>query len=268
MFRHLLVLIGVLAVLCCGVPVASAAEDALEKAFEALKTYDWGKERAPLRPLEEAVAAAGKDPALAKALEQKLVGLLKADVSQAAKDQICRQLSLVGSAECVPAVAELLPDEKLSHMARYVLERIPAPEATKALRDALPKTKGVQKVGVLNSLGVKRDAESVPALVPLLADSDHQVAAAAAAALGAIGNSEAAKALADFQAKGSSGTEAGRRRCVSGLCRGAAGRRQKDRSPGHLQRTDQVRNQARQAGCHTGHDERHGQEAVSRAAAR
>jgi len=201
MFRHLLVLIGVLAVLCCGVPVASAAEDALEKAFEALKTYDWGKERAPLRPLEEAVAAAGKDPALAKALEQKLVGLLKTDVSQAAKDQICRQLSLVGSAECVPAVAELLPDEKLSHMARYVLERIPAPEATKALRDALPKTKGVQKVGVLNSLGVKRDAESVPALVPLLADSDHQVAAAAAAALGAIGNSEAAKALADFQAK-------------------------------------------------------------------
>jgi len=201
MFRHLLVLIGVLAVLCCGVPVASAAEDALEKAFEALKTYDWGKERAPLRPLEEAVAAAGKDPALAKALEQKLVGLLKTDVSQAAKDQICRQLSLVGSAECVPAVAELLTDEKLSHMARYVLERIPAPEATKALRDALPKTKGVQKVGVLNSLGVKRDAESVPALVPLLADSDHQVAAAAAAALGAIGNSEAAKALADFQAK-------------------------------------------------------------------
>jgi len=201
MFRHLLVLIGVLAVLCCGAPAALAADDPLEKAFEALKTYDWGKERAPLRPLEEAVAAAGKDPALAKALEQKLVGLLKADVSQAAKDQICRQLSLVGSAECVPAVAELLPDEKLSHMARYVLERIPAPEATKALREALPKTKGVQKVGVLNSLGVKRDAESVPALVPLLADSDPQVAAAAAAALGAIGNSEAAKALADFQAK-------------------------------------------------------------------
>lgn len=201
MFRQMLVLAGLLAALCSAGALAVAADEGLDKAFEALKAYDWGKERAPLRPLEEAVAAAGKDPALAKALEQKLVGLLKADVSQAAKDQICRQLSLVGSAECVPAVTELLPDEKLSHMARYVLERIPAPEASKALREALGKTKGVQKVGVINSLGVKGDAEATPLLVALLDDNDPQIAGAAAAALGAIGNSEAAKALAGFQAK-------------------------------------------------------------------
>ncbi len=201
MLRQLLVAVGLMAALCGAGISTLAADDSLDKAFEALKAYDWGKERAPLRPLEEAVAAAGKDAALAKALEKKLVELLKSDVSQAAKDQICRQLSLVGSADCVPAVAELLPDEKLSHMARYVLERIPAPEASKALREALGKTKGVQKVGVLNSLGVKRDAESLPAIVPLLADSDPQIAAAAAAALGAIGTSEAAKALADFQGK-------------------------------------------------------------------
>jgi HEAT repeat protein len=101
----------------------------------------------------------------------------------------------------VPAVAALLTDKELSHIGRYALERMPCPEAVKALRDALPKTKGLLKVGVVNSLGVRRDAESTKALVALLGDSDQQVAAAAAAALGAIGSSDAAKALAAFQAK-------------------------------------------------------------------
>ncbi len=34
---------------------------------------------------------------------------------------------VIGTAESVPALAALLPDKDLSHMARYALERIPAP---------------------------------------------------------------------------------------------------------------------------------------------
>ena len=49
-------------------------------------------------------------------------------------------------------LAALLPDEKLSHMARFALERIPAPEAAKALREALSKTQGEVKIGVISSL--------------------------------------------------------------------------------------------------------------------
>jgi len=70
-----------------------------------------------------------------------------------------------------------------------------------ALRDALPKTSGQVKVGVINSLGVRRDAKSVEALTALLKDQDGEIASAAAAALGAIGTPEAAKALTEFQAK-------------------------------------------------------------------
>ena len=69
------------------------------------------------------------------------------------------------------------------------------------MRDALPKVKGKIKVGVINSLGVRRDAESTGALVALLEDKDKQVAAAACSALGSIGTPEAAKAVKAFQAK-------------------------------------------------------------------
>lgn len=182
-------------------PIATAGEEKLDKAFEALKTYDWGTDRSVLKPIDEAIVASHKDTAAKKSLEMRLVAALKGNVSQAAKDYICRQLSLIGSAGCVPAVAELLTDEKLSHMARYALERIPDEEAVAALRDALPKTSGKVKVGVINSLGVRRDAKSVEALTALLKDQDGEIASAAAAALGAIGTPEAAKALTDFQAK-------------------------------------------------------------------
>lgn len=182
-------------------PVALAADEKLDKAFEALKTYDWGTDRSALQPIDDAVVASHKDTAARKSLEMRLVAALKGNVSQAAKDYICRKLSLIGSADCVPAVAELLTDEKLSHMARYALERIPEEEAVAALRKALPKTTGKVKVGIINSLGVRRDAKSVEALTALLTDQDSEIASAALAALGAIGTSEAAKALKDFQPK-------------------------------------------------------------------
>ena len=65
--------------------------------------------------------------------------------SRAAKDFVCRKLAIIGTAESVPALAALLPDKDLSHMARYALERIPAPEAAKALREALAKTSGARR---------------------------------------------------------------------------------------------------------------------------
>ena len=178
----------------------ATADEALDKAFDALSTYDWGNDRAALGPIDAAVAASNKDQAAQKQLEKRLADVLPSDGSGAAKDFVCRKLSLIGSAQCVPTVAALLADEKLSHMARYALERIPDAAAVKAMRDALPKAKGKLKVGVINSLGVRRDAESTGALVALLKDGDKGVAGAAAAALGSIGTPDAAKALAAFEA--------------------------------------------------------------------
>ena len=165
----------------------------LDQAFEALKTYDWGADRKVLEPIDK--AALEKDGR--NELEARLAAVLKTDVSHDAKDFVCRKLMVIGTADSVPALSALLSDEKLSHMARFALERIPAPEAARALREALSKTEGKVKVGVISSLGQRRDGESVSSLAKLLADRDAAVAHAAAHALGAIRNAEAAKALAD-----------------------------------------------------------------------
>ena len=184
----------------CAVSYATA-DEAVDKAFDALKTFDWGQDRSMLKPIDDAVVASHKDAAAQKQLQTKLAAVLKADAPRAAKDYVCRKLSLIGSADAVPALAGLLPDKKLSHMARYALERMPCDEAVAAMRDALDKTEGRTKIGVINSLGVRRDAKSCAALIGLLDNADKGIAAAAAAALGNIGSSDAAKALAGFQEK-------------------------------------------------------------------
>ena len=167
----------------------------LDQAFEALKTFDWGTDLNPLKPITEAVVASHADAPARQELETRLAAVLKTGVSRDAKDFVCRQLMLIGTAASVPTLAALLPEPDHSHMARYALERIPAAEAGQALRDALPKVNGVLKIGVISSLGVRGDADSVPALAALLADGDAAIASAAACALGDIRTPAAAKAL-------------------------------------------------------------------------
>ena len=178
----------------------------LDKAIEALKTYDWGVDPNVIRPIDEAIVTTHTDAAARKDLETRLIAVLKTDAPRAAKDAVCRALKTIGTAASVPALAPLLADEKLSHMARYALERIPAPEAGQALRDALPKVPAKLKIGIIASLGVRADAASTAPLQALLADSDAAVASAAAHALGDIGSLEATKAL--VTAKPSPGTKA------------------------------------------------------------
>ena len=127
----------------------------------------------------------------------KLCAVLCSDAPQKDKADACRELARIGSKDAVATLAALLADEKLSHMARYGLETIPGASVDKALRDAAAKLHGRQLVGVIGSLGVRRDAKAVNALVKLLHDSDNDVAQAAARALGRIGNPPAVKALQD-----------------------------------------------------------------------
>ncbi|WP_165233682.1 HEAT repeat domain-containing protein [Aquisphaera insulae] len=141
-------------------------------------------------------ALAQKAPANPKEKEAKLIAVLKAaDSSRKAKADACRELGVVGTAEAIPALAALLCNEELGHMARYGLEPIPDPAVDVALRDALGTLKGRLLVGVIGSIGVRRDPHAVPALVAKLSDPDAEVAAAAARSLGKIGNLEATAAL-------------------------------------------------------------------------
>lgn len=158
-------------------------------------------------------------PAPAKEREAKLIAVLNtSDAPEKARADACRELGRIGTCEAVAPLAALLCDEKLSHMARYGLEPIPDPAVDVALRDALGKLKGRHLVGVIGSIGVRRDLKSVEPLIKLLGDSDPEVAQAAARALGRIGTLEAAQALEKALTKA---PEANRQSLSEGLFRAA-----------------------------------------------
>ena len=117
------------------------------------------------------------------------------------KAKACQRIGELGAKEAVPAVSALLGDEHLSTYARYALEPIADPSAGDALRAALTKLKGNLLVGVINSLGKRRDGKASPVLARMIYDADANVARAAAAALGRIGGAPVVKDLQTALAK-------------------------------------------------------------------
>jgi len=131
-----------------------------------------------------------------------LVAVLNsADVSIFDKAKACQRLVLVGDESAVPTLAGLLEDEKLSAYAREALEGISADASDAALREALSQLEGERLIGVLGSIGSRRDERAIDAVAKLLESDDASVAAAAARALGHIGTPATAdilqKALSD-----------------------------------------------------------------------
>ena len=125
----------------------------------------------------------------------KYLAVLKSDAPYEQKSGACRELVRVGDKECVPVLAAMLGDEKLSHMARYALEPIPGAEADAAFRAALDKLDGKLLSGVIGSIGARQDAGSVDALEKFLTNADPDVVRTTAMALGMIGTVPAGKKL-------------------------------------------------------------------------
>ena len=146
--------------------------------------------------LAAAVSAQAADQNAARTVNTaELIAVLQSDAPKAEKAKAFKPLAIFGSKDAVPAIAPYLSDEELSSWARIALEAIPDPACDEALRKAEAGLKGRLLIGVINSIGVRRDAQAVDALVARLGDPDAAVATAAAAALGRIRGDAAAKAL-------------------------------------------------------------------------
>jgi HEAT repeat protein len=126
-------------------------------------------------------------PFPAAATEEELIEQLRTATPEG-KAMACKQLSIYGTKAAVPELAKLLSDEQMSSWSRIALEAIPDPTADAALIEAAGKLNGKLLVGVINSIGAKRSDDSIEQLTKRLSDNDEQVAAAAAVALGKIGN--------------------------------------------------------------------------------
>ena len=121
------------------------------------------------------------------AQEERLLAILNSDAPPAEKSDAFRELARVGTREAVPVLAPLLADEQLSDMARFALEPIADPAVDEALREALGKLKGRLLVGVISSIGVRKDPAAMAPLGKLLTDPDPIVMQAAARTLGNFG---------------------------------------------------------------------------------
>jgi hypothetical protein len=126
----------------------------------------------------------------------KLVALLEDPNSTVFQKAIaCKKLSMVGGPEAVKPMAALLSDPHLACYARFGMEPNPDPSVDAAFRAALPKLSGKLQIGVIHSIGYRKDPKALDALKKLMGDSDAQVAGAAAASVGMIGGLEAGKIL-------------------------------------------------------------------------
>lgn len=127
--------------------------------------------------------------------EDQAIAALAPESPWAQKEIATRRLRQIGTDKAVPALAALLTDDKVSHLARYALETNPSKAASEALRKAAAEAKGASRAGAIISLGARKDEGAVDVVAAALKDSDTHVVNAAAGTLGRIGTAKAADVL-------------------------------------------------------------------------
>ena len=166
---------------------------------KTLKAYDWGQSGAPFLAVDAEIRKVAGQPARAEKLEDALLDVLKSNASLAAKRGVCKSLSRFATERSTQTLAGMLAKPETSDMARYVMERMPPGPVDGVLRGAARDSRGLICVGIVNTIGNRRDPQAVRLMSELLADADEEVAQAAARALGRIGGSDATRRLSEYR---------------------------------------------------------------------
>jgi type 1 glutamine amidotransferase/HEAT repeat protein len=146
--------------------------------------------------VQQLVQSSSRNPSLRRSLASTMAEMLGTAIPEIWKSFFCEQLSLIGTAADVPALAQLLADSSLGFHARFALERIPDPASVNALRHAASTTNGAPLVGLVNALGEKKDTQSADFLALRFGEADEsKLKGAAIHALGKIGGPEAVRLL-------------------------------------------------------------------------
>lgn len=167
------------------VGTAAVETEKLVSSIDTLKSYKYGNTGGvDLRWVETQIAMASKDSGIRGQIEQKLIEALTVAKTNDAKQFLCRQLRTIGTEKAVPQLESMLTDPELSHMARYALGKIDAPDVGPALHRALKSTSGKIKAGIINTLVEVNYGKALGDFMRLIGDSDKNVAIAAIRATG------------------------------------------------------------------------------------
>ena len=178
--------------------VPSTAE--IEAVLTQVATFEHGRDPAPTVQLDEMVGRLSGSVELRSTVEKLLLKLIQSNATPAGKEVAFRQLSLVGSNASIPVVAPLLTEIDTAEVARFALAAIPGAAVDEALRKALTQAPSDRiRIGLINSLGRRRDTKAVPVISPMITPANLDVAAAGAAALASISDRSALAALAGIR---------------------------------------------------------------------
>jgi hypothetical protein len=155
----------------------------LKSAFAALQSYDSGGKRSALLPIDNAVVRSLEQPELREELERSLIDVLSGPAPYPARQYACGQLALIGTRASTQKLGALLADPKLAADARSALEAIPDEAAARVLMAELPKLSGLEKAGVIHSLGVSGYEPAARLIRKELVSTDPAIRNAVARAL-------------------------------------------------------------------------------------
>ncbi len=187
------------AIVLAGLVVSVSKGQQAADPFAEAARYAAGQPRKVLTGIEAEIRAAKKDQQ--PDLEAKLLKLIQsADSTIDGKAWACRQLRYIGSENSVETLAALLGSKDLAPVARQALLTMPGRNVNKALRDAISKTDGSLKAGLIQTIGARRDEDAIKLLAVESASKDALVAESAIAAMGNIGSYKAYKMLKTVKA--------------------------------------------------------------------
>jgi HEAT repeat protein len=176
-------------------PAYDAVVAELSKPFAGEDPKGWASTDTKLEMLCHFSAAPGKEPYRMAAV-RALIKQLEVKHSTPGLHRVIRHIERIGGEEAVDTLAALLTNEGLREQARRALTRNPSERAVAALRAALPMaTDKAFRIGLINSLGYRKDVASLKPLLALAADADEETRVRASEALARLGDPSAAKVI-------------------------------------------------------------------------
>jgi len=177
-------------------PVTALTTDigAVEDPYEAIVSQGFGSSRLAQAAIEAQIRGTAAEYHVA--IEDRLIGVLENSQSTyAAKQFVCRMLRRIGANRSLPHLEQMLLDDRLTDDARFALQSQDSPEADRILRESLGRLTGPALIGVIGTIGQRRDRQAVPMLVALADASDTVLSGAVISSLGHIGGAAAMEAL-------------------------------------------------------------------------
>ncbi len=173
----------------------------VKKILNEISEYDYGDSRDPLSVLRILIKSSLDSQGSMRVIEKEMISFLESDATFAGKQFVCEQLSIIGTKESIPVLKTLLSEDKTANIALYTLQRIPDFAAERALRELLSDAPRNIKIGIINTLGERKDNNAVNDLEKLVYDADQQTAESAVTALGKIADENAARVLLEASSK-------------------------------------------------------------------